>query len=69
MANFAYNLRQSRVTSQGVVGERAADQPRASKPGDIPIYQSAKFALVIDLKTAEGLTLLSRPRCSQPPTR
>jgi putative ABC transport system substrate-binding protein len=47
----------------GELGRRMADDVHeilnGTKPGDIPIYQSSRFALVINLKTAQrlGLTL------------
>ena len=47
----------------GEQGRHVADDVHqilnGTKPGDIPIYQSSRFALVINLKTAQrlGLTL------------
>jgi putative tryptophan/tyrosine transport system substrate-binding protein len=32
-----------------------------AKPGDIPIYQSSRFALVINLRTAQRLGLALPP--------
>jgi ABC-type uncharacterized transport system substrate-binding protein len=51
----------------------AADQIdqilKGTKPGDIPYYQLAKFALIINLKTAKALGLARPPHCSPRPTR
>src|SRR5258706_1210114 len=45
---------------------RAADfvdkLPHGAKPGDMPVQQPTKFALVINLTTAKGLNL-TVPRC------
>jgi putative tryptophan/tyrosine transport system substrate-binding protein len=34
---------------------------KGAKPGDIPIYQAAKFEFVINLKTAKTLGLVLPP--------
>jgi putative ABC transport system substrate-binding protein len=53
------------VTDTGEAGRRMADDLHqilnGTKPGEIPIYQATKFALVINLKAAKaiGLTLPS----------
>jgi len=50
---------------QGEVGRRMADDVHAilngAKPGDIPIYQPAKFHFIINLKAAEALGLTLPP--------
>jgi putative ABC transport system substrate-binding protein len=49
----------------GEQGRRAADDVHqilnGTKPGDIPIYQSTRFALVINLKAAKALGLTVPP--------
>jgi putative tryptophan/tyrosine transport system substrate-binding protein len=49
----------------GEAGRRMADDVHqilnGAKPGDIPIYQATKFALVINLKTAKDLGLALPP--------
>jgi putative ABC transport system substrate-binding protein len=49
----------------GEAGRRMADDVHeilnGANPGDIPIYQSTKFALVINLKTANTLDLTIPP--------
>jgi putative ABC transport system substrate-binding protein len=50
---------------QGEAGRRMADDVHqilnGANPGDIPIYQAAKFAFVINLKTAKALGLTIPP--------
>ena len=49
----------------GELGRRMADNVHeilnGAKPGDIPIYQQTKFALIINLKAAEALGLTMPP--------
>jgi putative tryptophan/tyrosine transport system substrate-binding protein len=49
----------------GEAGRRVADDVHqilnGAKPGDIPIYQSTRFALVINLKAAKALGLTLPP--------
>jgi putative tryptophan/tyrosine transport system substrate-binding protein len=49
----------------GEAGRRMADDVHqilnGAKPGDIPIYQSSKFALVINLKAAKALGITIPP--------
>jgi putative ABC transport system substrate-binding protein len=49
----------------GEVGRRMADDVHeilnGAKPGDIPIYQAARFQFIINLKAAEGLGLKIPP--------
>jgi putative ABC transport system substrate-binding protein len=42
---------------------------KGSKPADLPVLQSTKFAIVINLTTAKPSALPCRPHCSPAPTR
>jgi putative tryptophan/tyrosine transport system substrate-binding protein len=57
----------------GEAARRIADDVHdilnGANPGDIPIYQSTRFALIINLKAAHALGLTLPPHCSAAPTR
>ena len=56
-------------TSHRLVGVYTARILKGEKPASLPVQQSTKLELIINIKTAKSLGLEVPPHCSLAPTR